>query len=168
MNKDLPPIETPEVAKAKLKQSYLSFIDSCSKFITMANYFAQEENKGHGLPATFSEDYTKNLSKLRDCTLDDFVYFMASPCALHLGFIDECKENLESYYEILKGQDESLSDYDKACDLLAIKDTFTDLENSLNETNKIILSERDVETHVDNKHYDLQKAQALKINPEQE
>lgn len=167
MNRTLPKIETPEVAKEKMKQAHSSFIDSCSKFISVADFYLQDENRGRRLPDDFIETYSRNLLKLKECTPDDFVYLMASPCALSLSFIDDMKENLMNYDEILKGQDESLSDYDKACDLLAIRDTFTDLENDLNEVNAIIVSNLSVDSHPNNRYYDLQKATALKINPEE-
>ena len=166
MNQKLPVIETPEEAKAKMKESYLSFIQSCSVFVTMADFYSQEENTGHMLPNNFIETFNMNIKKLREGSLNDFVYIMASSCALHLGFIEEARDNLNDYFEILKGQDETLSDYDKACDLLVIKDTFVDLKHDLDETNKIIKTTKSIETHPNNKNFDLNKVLAEKINPE--
>lgn len=152
----LPTVGTPEEAKERMKQGYASFLDSCAKFLTLANYYSEKKNEGKALPATFMELYQKNHKLLKESSVEDFGYYLAQHAALYLDYIEEIKENLTAYQEILKGQDPSLSDYDKACDLLAIKDEFTDLEKELNQVNRAVAEERYLDTHINDKDYDPQ------------
>jgi hypothetical protein len=158
MNNDLnlPQVGTPEEAKKKMTEGYASFLDSAAKFVTIADFYSDETNEGKALGTTFRESYLANFAKLKAGSVDDFIYLMEQHATLYLDFINDIQDNLTAYFDILKGQDASLSDYDKACDLLAIKDEFTDLEKVLDDTNKLIAEDRYLETHYNDPLYDIQ------------
>lgn len=159
-NLDLPDIETPEEAKAKLKQSRVSFVDSCAKFVTICDYYSDPVHENRTLPVTFQEGYAKNYALLKKASIDEFCYQISKFAALSLEFVDEVKECLEEYETVLNYEDPSISEYDRSCDLLAAKDTFTDLENEINITNKTIAQERYLETHPMDPDYDPSMNQA--------
>lgn len=152
--KILPTIEKPEVAKDKLIQAHLAFVDVASKFYALATFYSDNNNKGKPLDETFQINYNIGFKKLKDATGQEFSYQLGFFAILPLEFVEEIKENIDDYYEILKGQDPSLSDYDKSCDLLAIKDTFTDLSNELNSYSKKIAKNREAETFYNHPDYD--------------
>jgi hypothetical protein len=161
--KIMPDIGTPEEAKTKLKEAYSSFLDSCAKFVTLAAFYSDPNNENQPVAATFQDDYSKNYAALKNDSVDDFGFAIANYTLLYLEFVDEIKDNLNQYNEIMKGQDPALSDYDKACDLLAIKDEFTDLEKVINDVNQQVAEERIADTHYNDPKYDLQALQSEKM-----
>lgn len=167
MTNQLPKIDSPETAMRKMKEEYYAFLDVCGKFVTLSNYYSQPDNAGTSVSSTFSKDYFENLNFLKNASLDDFVFIMAKSCALYLGYIDEMKEAIQEYKDILVRDETGISDYDRAYDYLTIKDTFTDFIKNISEINQIILSNRNVETHPNSKNYSLDKAQQERINPEE-
>lgn len=152
--KNLPKIESPEVAKNKLIQAHLSFVDCASKFYALATFYSDAVNKGKMLDESFQHFYDIAFKKLKNADAEEFGYQLAFFAILPLTFIDDIKENLNEYIEILKGQDPSLSDYDKSCDLLAIRDSFIDLENDLLMYSKKIGKSRDIDAHYNDSAYD--------------
>lgn len=156
MDRTLPDIGTIEEAKVKLQQSYLSFLDSAAKFVTISQYYSEQVNKGRALPVTFKDSYIKNLNKLKTLSPDDFGYELSIFTMLYLDFVDDVIDVLTQYKEVGTNQDESLSDYDKTCDILAVRDGFKDLENTLNEVNRQVAIDRDIETHFNDADYDPQ------------
>lgn len=160
-----PIIGTPDEAKQKLIDSYNSFVDSSAKFVSLADFYSEPTNSNKAAPVTFQDQYSKNYQALKNGTIEDFAYSLSHFAALYLDYVDDIKDNLNQYTEILKGQDPSLSDYDKACDLLSIRDEFTDLENTLNEANRAIANEKSLETHYGDEEYD-PAVNSLKVTEE--
>ena len=161
--KILPDVGTPEEAKEKLKEAYASFLDSSAKFVTLAAFYSDRNNEGQPVAASFREDYLKNYTALKNDSVDDYGYAIAEYTLQQSDYIDDIKDNLTQYAAIMKGQDPKLSDYDKACDLLAIKDEFTDLEKVLNDVNQQVAEERLADTHYNDPEYDLQALQTEKM-----
>jgi hypothetical protein len=152
---DLPDVGTPEQAKKKMIEAYASFLDSAAKFLTLGEFYSDNTHEGQALGTDFQSRYNVNYNKLKSsATPEDFGYQLSFYTLVYLDYIEDVKENLRQYEEILKGQDPKLSDYDKACDLLAIKDEFTDLEHVLNDVNLTIAEERAIETHYNDPEYD--------------
>ncbi|MFA6624709.1 MAG: hypothetical protein WCS80_02970 [Bacilli bacterium] len=149
-----PDIGTPEEAKKKMVESYASFLDSAAKFVTLADFYTDPVNEGQTLGTDFRDKYNTNYQKLKVSSVDDFCYSLSFFTLIFLDYIDDVKENLSQYKTILAGQDADLSDYDKACDLLAIRDEFTDLEKVLNDVNLTIADERIAETNYGDPDYD--------------
>ncbi len=152
--KRLPEIENPEKAKEKMKQAHISFVDCASKFIALASFYSDEKNKGRGLDNSFQHYYDNAFKKLKAADGDDVAYEISYYAILPLSFIEDIKENVNQYVEILKGQDPSLTDYEKSCDLLAIRDTFVDIENDINSYNRRIAKDRNIDTHYNDSLYD--------------
>ncbi|MFA6829164.1 MAG: hypothetical protein WCR67_00430 [Bacilli bacterium] len=161
-------VSTIEEAKKKLTNSYACFMDSVAKFVTIADFYENPENEGKMLTHEFRDNYLKNYAKLKESSVDDIGYMMADHAALYIEYIEDIKENLTAYNEIIKGQDETLSEYDRICDLLAIKDEFTDLGRDLNKANRIIGNDRRLDTHKNDPEYDIQAQLLCFENPELE
>lgn len=153
--KTLPRIETPEIAKNKLIQTHLAFVDCASKFYALATFYSETTNKGKMVDETFQRFYDIAFKKLKNADRQEFSYQLAFFAILPLTFIEDIKDNIDEYHEILEGQDPSLSDYDKSCDLLAIRDTFIDLQNDLLIFSRRIAKNREIEPHYNDKAYDL-------------
>ncbi len=153
--KTLPNIGTPEEALAKMKNGYQAFLDSAAKFVTIAEFYTEKTNEGQPLPSNFQEKYTYNYQKLKNETPDDFGNQIAFFTLLYLDFVDDIKENLNAYDSMIKnGPDKSASEYDQACDYLAIKDEFTDLLETLNDVSAQIITERIADTNENDPEYD--------------
>lgn len=153
--KELPNIGTPEQALVKMKNGYQAFLDSAAKFVTIAEFYTEKTNEGQPLPADFQEKYTLNYQKLKNETPDNFGNQIAFFTLLLLDFVDDIKENLHAYEDMIKnGPDKEASAYDQACDYLAIKDEFTDLMETLNDVNAQIFDERVADTNENDPEYD--------------
>lgn len=156
MERVLPDIGTIDEAKKKMQDSYLSFLDVAAKFISLCQYYSEDVNKRRSLGGNFRESYLKNYQKLKEDSKDDFAYDLSIFTVLELDYVNDVIDNLAQFEEIKKGQDPSLSDYDRTCDLLAVRDGFVDLERELTKINKKIATDRDIETHYNDKKYDPQ------------
>ena len=154
--KELPNLGTPEEASKKMKESYLLFLDSCCKFITICDYYSKYENQGSALPSNFMDLYLANKKKLEKATADDIYDMLAFYAAFRLDYLAEVKENIEQYFEILSGNvDESgLSDYDKCCDRLAIRDGFVDFTNDFVDANREIAKSKEIDSLFNDPDYD--------------
>ena len=152
--KILPDIGTPEEAKNKMKDAYLSYLDSAAKFVTLAEYYTDVNNKDKPTNANFINRYNFNFNKLKNSQSSDYVYSMSYFTIIPLTYIEELKENLDDYSRLLDHEDKDLSDYDKACDYLTVRDEFKDLERALNRENKRIAENRDAMTHFNDSKYD--------------
>jgi len=167
-DRSLPSIESPEAAKQKMMDSYHSFVDSAAKFLSLADFYGEKENEGKAVPVTFQDAYSKNYQKLLSSNPDDFSYLLSRYAALDLDFLSDVEENLSQFDALKAGQDPSLSDYDKSCDLLAVRDTFVDLEKALNEANRAIATERELDSNFGDPAYDPSAAQQQKENGAEE
>lgn len=157
MNEDkiLPNIGTPEEALGSMKNGYQAFLDSSAKFVTIAEFYTDKNNEGQPLPSNFQELYTANYQKLKNETPENFGNQIAFFTLLYLDFVDDIKDTLTQYDEILKnGPDKNASAYDQACDYLAIKDGFTDLRETLDDVNAQIAEERLADTNYNDSEYD--------------
>lgn len=153
---NLPNVGTPSQAREKMKEGYKSFLDASAKFITIAEFYVDKANEGQQLPNNFSSKYTTNYQKLKEEKHDDFGNDIAFYTLLLLDFIDDIKENLKAYEDILaNGPDKEASQYDQACDYLAIRDEFIDITEELNDTMAQILYDKYAETNYNDPDYDL-------------
>lgn len=150
----LPDVGTPEECKKKMSEAYASFLDIASKFVSLAEVYANKENEGQPLGDSFRKAYHDNYQKLKESTPDDFAYQMAFYALVYIEFVDEVKDNLKEYKRLLEGDDPSLSDYDVCCDYLTVKDEFTDLSNVLRDINNAIAENREAPSHVGDPLYD--------------
>ncbi len=154
-NQNLPNIGTPEEALQKMKDGYLSFLDSVAKFVTIAEFYTDKTHEGQSLPEDFAKRYSDNFQKLKNESPDDFSSQVAFFTLVTLDFVEEIKDNLKEYERILKeGPDQSASLYDQACDYLAIKDEFTDLKDTIDDINRIMAKEKVAETNENDPEYD--------------
>ncbi len=153
---ELPDVGTPEEAKRKMMDGYNGFVDICAKFVTITDYYTDKARKGQPLPSDFNVAYNANYNRLKNADVDDFGSLLALNAVVYLQFIDEIKDNLDFYYDLLDHEDDDpeLSDYDKACDYLTCKDEFTDLGNKLTSYSKAIVQQRDVDNHFNDPQYD--------------
>lgn len=150
-----PEIDKPSVAESKMKNAYQAFLDSSAKFITIAEFYCDKQNEGQPLSSNFQEKYTYNYQKLKAKTPDDFEKEIASFTLLLLDFTIDIKENLEEYQKMLAdGPDKDASEYDQACDYLAIRDSFIDLKESLDDVSKAMIRYRVAETNENDPEYD--------------
>ena len=153
--KELPEIGTPEQALEKMKDSYKAFLDSTSKFVTIAEYYTDTTNEGQPLPSDFQSRYTVNYQKLKNDTPENIGYQIAFFTLIYLDFVEEIKENIQAYQDMIKnGPDKEASAYDQACDYLAIKVEFTDIIETLNDISMTIASERIADTNINDPEYD--------------
>ncbi len=161
--KELPDLGTPEQAEAKMKEGYLNFLDSASKFVTLCDFYTNKENEGKPIPQNFFQLYNANKEKLNKANAQDFFIMMAFYAAFPLDFLSDVKINLQDYHDILeKNRDErGLNDYEKCCDRLAIKDTFQDLRDEVDEVNRIIAKEKEVETNLNDPEFDPNAIQSI-------
>lgn len=153
--KNLPNLGTVEQCMEKMKQGYRTFIQSAAMFVTVCDFYSDNKNEGLKLPQNLTDLHAANVIKL---SVDDPQYIFESIAvyaALTLDFVSEIKENIENYFTILRdGQDASLSDYDKCCDLLTIKDEFTDLKHDLDEVSSQIIDDKFLENNINDPEYD--------------
>ncbi len=153
--KELPNIGTPKEALEKMKEGFKAFLDSSAKFVTIAEFYTDKANEGQPLPSNFQERYTINYQKLKAETSENFGNQIAFFTLLYLDFIDDIKENLKEYEKLLNdGPDKEASEYDQACDYLAIRDEFTDLRETLDDVNAQIAAERIADTNYNDPEYD--------------
>ena len=151
---DLPDVGTPEEAKKKMIDSYNAFVDICAKFATITDYYTDKSRKGQPLGSDFQTAYNINFNRLKSADVDDFGSILSVNAVIYLEIIDEIKDNLDFYYDLLDHVDPNLSDYDLACDYLTCKDEFTDLGNKLTGYSKAIVQQRDVDNHFNDLRYD--------------
>lgn len=162
--KDLPNIGTIEEAKERLENGYKSFLDSCAKFMAVAEFYTDKSHEGQPLPNDFASRYTTAFSSLKTSNVDDIGYKLAFYTILELEFIDEIKENLVSYAEIIKnGPDQSVLEYDQVCDYLSIRDEFVDLKKSIDYITMKIAKSRFATTNFNDPNYDY-NAKQLDLN----
>ncbi len=154
INNDLPDVGTPEEAKAKMIDSYNHFLDICAKFATITDYYTDKSRKGQPLGSDFQVAYNANYTRLKNADVDDFGSILSVNAVVYLQFIDEIKDNLDFYFELLDHVDPELSDYDQACDYLTCKDEFTDLGKTITNISKSIVQQRDVDNHFNDLQYD--------------
>ena len=154
--KELPNLGTPEEAESKMKDSYLSFLDTCSKFVTLCDFYSDKTNEGKPLPQTFLSSYIANKEKLAKASPQDFFIMMAFYTAFSLDFLSDVKTNLDDYHDLIekKRDERGLSDYDKYCDSLAVRDTFIDLKNDIDEANYQIAQDKELETNLNDPAFD--------------
>ncbi len=184
--KDFPNLGTPEEAEAKMKQGYLAFLDTISKFVTLCDIYSKTENekkslsevypdKGNQkLPSngsvedkteakSFLSDYMANKAKLRKATPEEFYTLIASYAVYELEYVKEIKDTLIDYLDISgkKRDERGLSDYDKCCDRLAVRDAFTDLRKDIDNDNRQIIQDKELLTNVNNPKFDPNAVQAI-------
>ncbi len=184
--KDFPNLGTPEEAEAKMKQGYLAFLDTASKFVTLCGIYSKAENDGKSLAEvypdkgnqkyptadvaenkaetkTFLNDYMANKAKLRKATPEEFYSIIANYAVYELEYVKEIKDNLTEYFDIIekKKDERDLSDYDKCCDRLAVKDVFTDLKNDIDNDNRQIVQDKELLTNVNNPKFDPNAIQSI-------
>lgn len=153
--KNLPNIGTVSEAKEKMIDGYKTFLDSCAKFMAIGEFYIDKSHEGQPLPSDFASKYTLAFTSLKQASTDDIGYKLAFYTILDLEFIDEIKENLDSYSEIIKnGPDKTVSEYDQACDYLSIRDEFIDLKKELDYISMRIGKERYAETNFNDPNYD--------------
>lgn len=154
-DKNLPNIGTPAQALEKMKDGYKSFLDAAAKFVTITQFYVEKSNVGQPLPSDFQSKYTVNYQKLKKETPENVCYLIASFTVLELDFVEEIKDNLTSYQDMItNGPDKDASDYDKACDYLAIRDEFIDLKTDLVDVAMTIGSDREAYTNYNDPEYD--------------
>lgn len=151
----LPHLGTPESCIKKMKESYTAFVQSAAFFITLANYYSENTNRGKKLEPKFASLQHANVIDLQQSSNQDFIEKMEFYAVLPLELTAEIKENLDMYQDVIEnGQDNSLSDYDKCCDTLTIKDEFTDLKNEVDEYSKIMMNKREINNKLNDPLYD--------------
>lgn len=184
--KDFPNLGTPEEAEAKMKQGYLAFLDTISKFVTLCNIYSKAENEKKSLSEvypdkgnqkltpdsstenkveakSFLNDYMANKAKLRKATPEEFYTMIASYAVYELEYAKEIKDTVADYLDIMgkKRDERDLSDYDKCCDRLAVRDSFTDLKNDIDNDNRQIIQDKELLTNVNNPKFDPNAVQAI-------
>lgn len=160
---ELPNLGTPEEAETKMKESYLNFLDTASKFVTICDFYSDRNNEGKPLPSTFFASLNANKEKLDQAAPHDFFIMMAFYAAVELDFLSDVKVNLEDYHSILekKRDERGLSDYDKCCDRLAVRDTFVDLKNEIDDINLQIVQDKELDTKLNDPEYDPNAIQSI-------
>lgn len=154
MNKEID-VGTIDEAKRKMKESYNEFVYLISKFLSVADFYSEVNNYYQKIDDRLISDYSRYSSLLKDANSNDFCYELSKECLFYLDFIDEIKENLDNYHLILENkQDESLTEYEKACDILTICDEFEDLSKPINEAYDYIYKQKKVIPHKDDPRYD--------------
>ncbi len=183
--KELPNLGTPEEAEAKMKQGYLAFLDTISKFVTLCDIYSNPNNDGKNLndvypnkasqslasadnndktaPKTFLSDYMANKSKLKKSSPEEFYTIIASYAVYELEFVKEIKETVGDYLDIIekKRDERDLSDYEKCCDRLATRDAFIDLKNDIDNDNRQIIQDKELLTNVNNPKFDPNAVQSI-------
>ena len=155
VEKNLPNLGTVEQCLEKMKQGYRAFIQSAAMFVTVCDFYSDNKNEGLRLPSNLTDLHAGNVVSLSVADPQYIFERIAVYAALSLDFVGEIKENLDSYFTILNdGQEETLSDYDKCCDLLAIKDEFTDLKHDLDEVSTQIIDDKYLENNINDPAYD--------------
>ena len=107
---DLPDVGTPEEAKKKMIDSYNAFVDICAKFATITDYYTDKSRKGQPLGSDFQTAYNINFNRLKSADVDDFGSILSVNAVIYLEIIDEIKDNLDFYYDLLDHVDPNLSD----------------------------------------------------------
>ncbi len=142
-------------AKNKMKDSFNQFVDLISKFLSIADYYSEIKNYYQPLSNQMVNEYARYYTLLSSASTEDFCYEIEKECLLYLDFIDEIRENLNLYFEIINDkQDSSLSEYDKTYDALTVRDEFIDLMKPINEAYNYIYKQKKAEPHHDNPKYD--------------
>lgn len=150
-------------AKEKTKQTFNKFVDLIAKFLTLADYYSQREHYYQPLDETMVNDYTRYSNLLLKSSPEDFCYEISKECLLYLEFIDEIKENLINYNNVMNDAfEKGSSDYDKICDTLTVKDEFIDLMEPINDAYNIISKTKIVEPHFDDPLYDISTVELQK------
>lgn len=184
--KEFPNLGTPEEAEAKMKQGYLAFLDTVSKFVTLCDIYSKVENDGKSLSEvypdkgnqkyqaastaeskaetkTFLNDYMTNKAKLRKATPEEFYSIIATYTVYELEYVREIRDNLTEYFDIIekKKDERDFSDYNKCCDRLAVKDAFMDLKNDIDNDNRQIVQDKELLTNVNDPKFDPNAIQAI-------
>lgn len=152
----LPDIGTLDDALNKMKEAHKSFLDCITKFSLIADFYVDENNTNKRLPNNVLDNYTNTYQKFKSATIDDIGYQLASYTLFYLDFVDEVKENLTAYNDLLtNGPDKSASTYDQTCDYLAIRDEFIDLIDEINGISKAMIADKEAYTNYNDPEYDL-------------
>lgn len=155
---DLPNVGTPDEALAKMKDGYKAFLDSISKFITIAQYYTEKENEGKPLPDDFAVSYQAIFDKLKTEKPDDIETELATFTLLELDFLSDVKDNLVEFHNLETNGSNADNDYDKACDYLTIKDEFTDEIDVFNDVSEEMIEEKEALTNYNDPAYDMNAA----------
>ena len=162
MKNELPDLGTPEQAIEKMKNGYMQFIQSASMFLCLAEYYSTSTNRGHSLDSKFSSRHGLKVSSLLKERERDIYAEISCYACCPLEFVREIQDNLREYFHIIDhGQDESLSDYDKCCDSLTIRDEFIDLKEEIDSFSKKILSEKELDNNLNDPAYDPNSIQRI-------
>jgi hypothetical protein len=153
-NNDLPNVGTPEEALAKMKDSYKAFVDVIAKFVTLSEFYTDQNNVGKPLGSDFAQRYQFNFTKIKNSSAEDVAAQIGFFTLLELDFVEDIKDNLVRYNELLSNSEEGVSDYDRACDLLTVKDEFTDEIAIFEDVNKAIASDKEAYTNYNDPAYD--------------
>ncbi len=165
INEELPNVGTPEEAKAKMKEGYKAFLDVIAKFVTLAEYYTDQNNVGKPVTSDFASRYQFNFGKLKGASPEDVALQIGCFTLMQLDFIEDVKENLFRYQELLDHPEEDISEYDQACDLLTVKDEFTDEIGIFEDVNKAMATDREAYTNYNDPEYD-PNAKVLEENKE--
>lgn len=153
---NLPDVGTPEEAREKMRDSYKAFLDAAAKFVAISDFYGDKSHEGQPLGENFINAYTAAFQKLKASSSEDVRILLAYYTLLDLDFLGDVKDNLDAYHNYDEnGDDPSLSDYDQACDYLAVKDTFTDIINEFKDVNEQIVTDRELMTNYNDPEYDL-------------
>lgn len=161
---NLPKIGTPSEALEKRKEGYKQFLDTAAKFRTIADYYTDEKNTGQELSPEFTKNFVFNRQKIESLSDDDLIDSLESYTLLELDYFDDVKENLSDYRRLIEqGPDENASPYDQACDYLAVRDTFTDINDTLYDVCRARMFDRSAATNQGDPDYDLVAKQEQEV-----
>lgn len=161
---NLPNVGTPDEARQKRKESYKQFLDTVAKFMTIADYYSDEKNVGQDLSPEFTKNFVFNRQKIKTLSNEDLIAALESYTLLELNYFDDVRENLKDYHKRLaEGPDENATAYDQACDCLAIKDTFTDINDTFYDVCRARRYDRRARTNFGDPDYDLVAKQEQEV-----
>lgn len=163
-NESLPKVGTPDEALKKMKEGYKQFLDTSAKFMTIAEYYTNEKNTGQELSPEFTKNFIFNRQKIESLSDDDLIATLESYTLLELSYFDDVKDNLDDYRRLIsEGPDESATPYNQACDYLAVKDTFTDINDTLYDVCRARMYDRSARTNQGDPDYDLVAKQEQEV-----
>lgn len=161
---NLPKVGTPDEALKKRTEGYKQFLDTAAKFRTIAEYYSDEKNGGQDLSPEFTKNFIFNRQKIESLSDEDLIATLESYTLLELSYFDDVKENLADYRRLVEeGPDENATPYDQACDYLAVKDTFTDINDTFYDVCRARRYDRRARTNFGDPDYDLVAKQEQEV-----